>query len=54
VTFDHPFLLLSLAIVPAAILAYWVVQRRRMRYSMRYTNIDVLASVAGGTHWRRH
>jgi Ca-activated chloride channel homolog len=53
-TFGHPLLLLSLMVVPAAILAYWLVQRRRMRYSMRYTNVEVLASVAGGVHWRRH
>jgi Ca-activated chloride channel homolog len=54
-TFGHPFLLLTLLLIPAGLLAYVIVQRRRrMRYAVRYTNIDVLASVlATGRPWRR-
>ena len=47
-SFGHPLLLLTLAVIPAALAAYHVVSRRRMRYAVRYTNVDVLASVAGG------
>jgi Ca-activated chloride channel family protein len=50
----HPLLLLTLLVVPAAIAAYVLVERRRMRYSVRFTNLDVLATVAGGRAWRRY
>ena len=52
-SFGHPLLLLTLLLVPAAILALRLAERRRMRYAIRYTNLDVLASVAGGRPWRR-
>ena len=53
-TFGHPLLLLTLIVIPAAIAAYLLVTRRRMRYAVRYTNVDVLASVvATGRPWRR-
>jgi Ca-activated chloride channel family protein len=52
-SFGNPLLLLALLIVPAAVLVYWVAERRRMRYAVRYTNLDVLAEVAGGGAWRR-
>ena len=53
-SFGHPYLLLTLLVVPAAIFAYVLVQRRRMRYALRFTNMDVLAQVAGGRSWRRY
>lgn len=53
-SFGHPLLLLSLLVVPAAIALYVLVQRRRMRYAIAYTNLDVLAAVAGGRAWRRY
>jgi Ca-activated chloride channel homolog len=55
VTFGHPYLLLSLLLIPAALVAYYVVaRRRRMQYAVRYSNVDVLASVvAAGRPWRR-
>lgn len=51
---DHPLLLLTLLVIPAAIAAYVVVERRRMRYAVRFTNLEVLAAVAGGRSWRRY
>jgi len=54
VTFQHPILLLSLLAVPAAIGLYLLAERRRMRYAVTFTNLDVLASVAGGRSLRRY
>jgi Ca-activated chloride channel family protein len=53
-TFGHPLLLLTLFVLPAAFLAYRFAERRRMKYAINYTNLDVLASVAGGGTIRRH
>jgi Ca-activated chloride channel family protein len=52
--FAAPLLLLGLALVPLALAAYVVAQRRRRRYAVRYTNVDVLASVAARAGWARH
>ena len=52
-SFGHPWLLLTLLVVPAAIALFLLAERRRMRYAVRYTNVDVLASVVGGRDWRR-
>ena len=52
-TFGSPILLVTLVVVPLAVLLYLLAQRQRMRYAVRYTNVDVLASVAGGRDWRR-
>jgi Ca-activated chloride channel family protein len=52
--FGHPLLLLTLLLLPAAFLVYRVIARRRVRYAVRYTNVDVLASVVEtGRPWRR-
>jgi Ca-activated chloride channel homolog len=53
-SFGHPLLLLTLLAVPAAILALRLAERRRMRYAVKYTNLEVLAAVAGGRPWRRY
>jgi Ca-activated chloride channel homolog len=53
-SFDRPLLLLTLLIVPAAVLLYVLVERRRMRYAIRFTNLDVLSTVVGGRAWRRY
>jgi Ca-activated chloride channel family protein len=54
-SFGHPLLLLTLLIVPAAIGAFLLAERRRMRYAVRFTNLDVLAGVvARGGAWRRY
>ncbi|HKC22069.1 MAG TPA: VWA domain-containing protein [Gaiellaceae bacterium] len=52
-TFERPWLLLSLLLVPLAIGLYVLAERRRMRYAVRFTNVDVLAGVVGGRIWRR-
>src|SRR5215211_5050780 len=52
--FGAPLLLVGLALVPLALAAYVVAQRRRRRYAVRYTNVDVLASVAARAGWTRH
>ena len=54
-SFEAPLLLIGLLVVPLAGLGYWLLQRRPPRYAVRYTNLDVLAGVAGGRRaWRRH
>src|SRR3954451_19109499 len=53
-TFGHPFLLLTLLIVPAAVLAYRLNERRRARYAVRFTNVAVLETVlVHARPWRR-
>ena len=53
-SFAHPLLLLTLLVVPLAVGAYLLAERRRMRYAVTFTNLDVLASVAGGRSLRRY
>ncbi len=51
---EWPLLLLSLLVVPAALATYLVLERRRARYAVRYTNLEVLAGVASiAPRWRR-
>jgi len=53
-TFAHPLLFLTLLVIPAALVAQRLAARRRMAYAVRYTNVDVLASVvSAGRPWRR-
>jgi Ca-activated chloride channel family protein len=53
VTFASPYLLLVLLVVPAVAFLWWWLDRRRARYAVAFTNLDLLASVAS-THrrWR--
>jgi Ca-activated chloride channel family protein len=44
---------LTLLAVPLAVALYVLSERRRMRYAIRFTNLDVLAGVAGGSYRRR-
>ena len=48
-------LLWALLCVPVALAAYLVAQRRRSRYTVRFTNLDLLANVVSAKPgWRRH
>lgn len=54
-SFGWPAGLLGLLVIPLAIAAYVAVQRRRSRYAVRFTNLDLLASVVRASPgWRRH
>jgi len=53
VSFREPLLLVLLALVPLALVAYVLAGRRRRRYAVRYTNVPLLAGVAGRS-WGRH
>ena len=54
-SFASPWLLLGLLALPLLVLGYRMLQRRPGRYAVRYTNLDVLASVVESTRsWRRH
>jgi Ca-activated chloride channel homolog len=55
VSLEWPGLLWALALVPAALAAYLLAQRRRSRYTVRFTNLDLLANVVSAKPgWRRH
>ena len=52
---EWPGFLWALALLPAATLAYLLGQRRRTRYAVRFTNLDLLANVVPRSPgWRRH
>ena len=53
-SFERPLLLLSLLLVPLAIALYVLAERRRMRYAVRFTNVDVLAGAMRGRIWRQY
>jgi Ca-activated chloride channel homolog len=52
-SFEAPLLLAGLALVPVVAVLYVLAQRRRRRFAVHYTNVDLLAAVAGRT-WSRH
>ncbi len=54
-TFADPILLLGLLLVPVALVVYRLIQRRRSRYAVRFTNVDLLGNLVPRTPaWRRH
>jgi len=54
-TFASPELLAALILVPLAIATYLFVQRRRSRYAVAFTNVDLLSNlVPRSPSWRRH
>jgi Ca-activated chloride channel homolog len=52
VTFQAPLLLLLLAAVPLVAVLYALMQKRRRKYAIVYTNVDLLAAVAGRSYSR--
>ena len=53
-SFKSPWLLLGLLLLAPAVWVWWIAERRRMRYAVRYPNIDVLATVVSGRSWSRY
>jgi Ca-activated chloride channel family protein len=54
VSFASPWLLLALLIVPATLALAVLLERRRARYAVAFTNLELLASVAAPRRsWRR-
>lgn len=54
-TFAAPACLWGLVLLPVAVAAYAAAQRRRARYAVRFTNLDLLANLVPHTPgWRRH
>ena len=52
-SFQSPWLLLSLVVLAVAVGVWLYAERRRMRYAVRFTNMDVLATVVSGRTWPR-
>ena len=52
-SFARPWLLLALLIVPLLAWLYVLAQRRRARYTVAFTNLEVLRGVTRGRAWRR-
>jgi Ca-activated chloride channel homolog len=52
-SFATPFVLWGLLLIPVALLGYWLVQRRRIKYAARFTNLDLLVNVVDATPGRR-
>ena len=53
-SFGHPLMLLTLLLLPVAVAVYLWLERRPARYTMTFTNLDVLASVSHGRSVRRY
>jgi Ca-activated chloride channel family protein len=54
VTFERPWALAALLALPLLAWLYLVLQRRRARYAISFTNLVVLREVARGRAWRRY
>ena len=52
-SFATPLILWGLLLIPLALLGYWLVQRRRIKYAARFTNLDLLANVVDASPGRR-
>ena len=53
-TFDRPWALAALLALPLLAWLYFVLQRRRARYAVAFTNLGVLRRVARRRAWRRY
>jgi Ca-activated chloride channel homolog len=52
-SFQSPWFLFSLVLLALAVGLWQLAERRRMRYAVRFTNMDVLATVVSGRSWPR-
>ncbi len=52
-SFDRPLALLALALLPAIVVGFVLVRRRRTRYAVRFTNLEVLRSITPRLSSRR-
>jgi Ca-activated chloride channel family protein len=52
-SFATPLILWGLLLIPLALVGYWLVQRRRIKYAARFTNLDLLANVVDASPGRR-
>ena len=53
--FEWPLALLALLVVPLGVALYLWAQRRRGKYAVRFTNLDLLANVVQKRpNWKRH
>jgi Ca-activated chloride channel family protein len=53
-SFGQPLLLLTLLAVPVAAGAFVVLARRRARYAVQFTNVELLAAMPRTVPWRRY
>ncbi|MCC7163066.1 MAG: VWA domain-containing protein [Anaerolineae bacterium] len=54
-TFLWPFMLTLLLLIPALIIVYILLQRRRQKYALRYASLSLVKEALGrGPGWRRH
>src|SRR5918997_1700266 len=51
-SFREPLLLVGLALLPLAVAAYVAAQRRRRRFAVRYTNVELIAGIARASRLR--
>jgi Ca-activated chloride channel homolog len=52
-SFASPFILWGLLLIPVVLAGYWLVQRRRIKYAARFTNLNLLANVVDASPGRR-
>jgi Ca-activated chloride channel family protein len=52
-SFASPIILWGLLLIPIVLVAYLLVQRRRIKYAARFTNLDLLANVVDASPGRR-
>lgn len=52
-SFQSPWMLFGIVLLAGVGALWWWADRRRARYAVRYTNIDVLATVVSGRSWAR-